>query len=133
MILVTGACSGGDDSDEENGSNDAIDAQSTATPDRGPTPTPGAIAETCTDDTSCQERSVEIATRDLAANLDVEPASIVVVSTEASQWPDACLGVSREGVACAQVITPGFRIVLESGGTQYEYHTDHGTRAVLAQ
>jgi hypothetical protein len=39
-------------------------------------------------------------------------------------WPDACLGVTRPEVMCAQVITPGFRIVLAAQGREYEYHTN---------
>jgi hypothetical protein len=55
------------------------------------------------------------------------------VSVEEVEWPDGCLGVQRPNVACIQVITPGFRIVLEADGARYEYHTDaDGSVVVLA-
>lgn len=60
----------------------------------------------------------------LASALDVTAAEVTIVSQEAVEWPDACLGVTEEGEMCAQVITPGYRIVVESGGQQYTLHTD---------
>ncbi len=57
---------------------------------------------------------------------------IKILSTEAVEWPDACLGVSRLNVACAQVITPGFRIVLEANRLQYEYHTTQDGAQVVS-
>lgn len=131
-LLVAGACSDDDDAPEGAPTNNAsasIDATTGATD----SPTAAPSPEPCSDPGSCEERSLEIARRDLAAQLRVEVNAIVVVSSEATQWPDACLGVTREGIACAQVITPGFLIVLESGGGEYEYHTNMGTRAVLVQ
>jgi hypothetical protein len=74
----------------------------------------------------------DAAIRALADRLGVEPASVDVISSEAVDWPDACLGVQQPGVLCAQVITAGYKIVLEQGGTQYEYHTDLAGHSVAA-
>lgn len=60
----------------------------------------------------------------LAQTLGVEASQITLVNVEAVDWPDACLGAVRMGVMCVQVITPGYRIVLEADGQQYEYHTN---------
>src|SRR5574341_1982169 len=60
----------------------------------------------------------------LAAALGLPTDQIKLVSMEAVEWPDGCLGVRRLGVLCIQVITPGFRIVLEANGKPYEYHTN---------
>lgn len=49
---------------------------------------------------------------------------ISLVSAEAVDWPDACLGVSNPDELCAQVITPGYRIILGRLDKQYEFHTD---------
>ena len=54
-------------------------------------------------------------------------------SVEFVEWPDACLGIAQRDVACAEVITPGYRIILEANGATYEYHTDGGSRAVLVE
>jgi hypothetical protein len=63
----------------------------------------------------------EIVITDMETNIG-SVASIV--SSERVDWPDSCLGVETEGVACAQVITAGFKVVAEAGGQQVEYHTD---------
>jgi hypothetical protein len=60
----------------------------------------------------------------LAKQLGIEVDSVGVVSVQEVEWPDACLGVSTPGVMCAQVITPGYRVVLEARGQRYEYHTN---------
>lgn len=61
---------------------------------------------------------------DLVKRLQIDPDTIQLVSVEAVEWPDGCLGVQTPGVMCTMVITPGYRVVLEAGGKQYEYHTD---------
>ncbi len=35
-----------------------------------------------------------------------------LTSIEAVEWPDACLGVANPGVACADVVSPGYRVTL---------------------
>jgi hypothetical protein len=45
-----------------------------------------------------------------------------LTSVEAVDWPDACLGAARDDEVCAQVITPGYRIIVEQGGETSEYH-----------
>jgi hypothetical protein len=48
---------------------------------------------------------------------------VQLISTEAVQWPDGCLGIIRMGVMCMRGPIDGFRIILEANGKQYEYHT----------
>lgn len=71
----------------------------------------------------------ETVIKQLAANLGLEEDDITVISSEETEFGDACLGVVMEGVMCAQVVTPGWVIVLEADGNQYEYHTsEDGSR-----
>ena len=60
----------------------------------------------------------------LSENLGLPVEEIKLVSTEAVEWPDGCLGVQEEGLACTQVIIPGFRVILEANGRQVEYRTN---------
>lgn len=60
----------------------------------------------------------------LAEELGVATDQIEVVRMEEVEWPDACLGLSRPDEMCAQVITPGWLIIFEVDGEQYEVHTD---------
>lgn len=60
----------------------------------------------------------------LSGNWSLPADKITLVSTETVDWPDDCLGVVEEGLVCAQVITPGFRVILEANGRQVEYRTN---------
>jgi hypothetical protein len=71
-----------------------------------------------------QAAAVANSRADLAERLNVDPSVITVVSVEAVDWPDGCLGVQTPGVMCTMVITPGYRVILEADGKQYEYHTN---------
>jgi hypothetical protein len=75
----------------------------------------------------------EAAIQQLATNLGLAQGQVNLVSSSAVEWPDSCLGVALEGVLCAQLVTPGYLIVLEAAGRQYEYHAgDDGTRLMPA-
>ena len=68
--------------------------------------------------------AVQEAQKFLSQSLGVDVAQIQVVKVEDVEWPDACLGLPNGDEACAQVITPGFRITLEVNGQTYILHTD---------
>jgi hypothetical protein len=71
------------------------------------------------------------ATEDLAGRLSVEVEQIRLIETETVEWPDASLDCPQEGMWYAQVVTPGYRVILEAGGRTYEYHTDQDQVVVL--
>jgi len=75
------------------------------------------------------EQVVALAKRDLAQRLKRTEATIQVASIEAVDWPDASLGCPEPGMAYAQVITPGYRLILLADGGRHEYHTDLSQRA----
>ena len=60
----------------------------------------------------------------LSQALNLPPGQITVISTEAVDWPDGCLGIQKMGVMCTQMIVPGYKIILEVNSEQYEYHTN---------
>ncbi len=72
-----------------------------------------------------------VAISTLAQNLGITPDKIKLVSTEAVDWPDSCLGVSTEGIACSQVVTSGFRVILVANGKQVEYHTNQDASVIV--
>jgi hypothetical protein len=53
-----------------------------------------------------------------------------VVRVEAVEWPDTSLGCPKPGEFYAQVITPGYLIVLAVDGEEIEYHADEAGNAV---
>jgi hypothetical protein len=54
----------------------------------------------------------------------VAEAEIEVVSLEAAEFTDSCLGLGQPDESCLQAITPGFLIILSAEGQAYEVHTD---------
>lgn len=70
---------------------------------------------------------------ELATRLNVDAQSIVVVSTEAREWSDGCLGLGGPAESCLAAITPGYLVVLEHDGTEYRYRTDVSGEAVRAE
>ena len=60
--------------------------------------------------------------KQLVTNLDLDAASISVISNEPVEFNDSCLGVIMQDEMCAEIITSGHIVILESNGIQYEYH-----------
>jgi hypothetical protein len=79
------------------------------------------------------ETAVKAAVTDLAQQQALDPATITVESVEPVEWPDSSLGCPQEGFMYAQVITPGFLVMLQAQGNSYEYHTDQNDHVVLCQ
>jgi hypothetical protein len=77
--------------------------------------------------------AAQAAVREAAAHLGMSEADVKVEQLEARQWSDASLGCPRQGVLYAQVLTPGYLIVVSGGGKQLEYHSDERGRVVLCQ
>lgn len=60
----------------------------------------------------------------VAAETGIPSHEVSLVSSAPVEWPDACLGIPNSDELCAQVITPGYRVVLNTLDKQYELHTD---------
>jgi hypothetical protein len=67
---------------------------------------------------------VEAIVQELARQLGVEAASIQVVSIDAAEWPDSCLGAAKPDEMCLEVITPGYGGIVEVNGVRYEFRSD---------
>ncbi len=96
----------------------------------------GAQYEFRSDQSGERMRIVPIALKaaqsDLAKRLNINPEFVRWVSIEKVDWPDSCLGLEQPGINCNMVITPGFRILLESGGIIFVFRTDlTGKQTVL--
>jgi hypothetical protein len=67
----------------------------------------------------------------LASELDISTEVVEVIAVESVEWSDASLGCPEPGKMYAQVITPGYRVLLRVEGEQFEVHTDRGGRAAV--
>lgn len=81
-------------------------------------------------DTRMYPDAVLAAINALAQLKGITADEITVVSVDAAEWSDSCLGVDTPGLVCLTVITPGYRILLSAGGEQFEFHTNAGGSAV---
>ena len=68
------------------------------------------------------------AKEDLARYLGMDMSEITLISANAVDWPDSSLGCPEPDTMYAQVITPGYRILLAVDGLTYSYHGDKSTQ-----
>ena len=68
-----------------------------------------------------------------AQAFNVDPATISVISNEEVEWSSSALGCPKPDMMYMTVITPGFRIVIEQGGTQYSYHAGRAGNFFLCE
>ena len=67
---------------------------------------------------------IEQAKQDLGQRLAISINQIILVEATEAEWSDSSLDCPQPGMQYLQVITPGYRILLEVRGTQYEYHSN---------
>jgi hypothetical protein len=68
--------------------------------------------------------AVYAAANNLASAKGICSGQIQVVSVESVQWRDSSLGCPERGKVYAFVITPGYKILLQTGSGRFEYHTN---------
>lgn len=76
-------------------------------------------------------RMTERARQALASRLDVPVENVTVVDGEEVTWSSTALGCPAPDMFYAQMMTPGYRIILEADGERYRYHTDQNEHLVL--
>jgi hypothetical protein len=76
---------------------------------------------------------MEKAKEDLAKRLSIPVTEIIVAEAVEVTWPDSSLGCPQEGMLYLQVLTPGYRILLEYSDNQYEYHAGKGPDVIYCQ
>ena len=94
-------------------------AQPSASPTREISPTPERNV-VITDSTLL--KLIEQAKDDLTTRANVSRDAITLKRAQAVEWRDSSLGCPMEGMMYAQVITPGYLIVLEAAGKEWNYH-----------
>lgn len=100
------------------------------------TPLPSETVSTQTTSSEGQQRTVVNAKQTLAKSLNLPLnattlQSIAVVEAATLNWPDTSLGCAQGGRYYAQVLVPGYKVVLEAEGQRYEYHADSSEQVVL--
>ncbi|MEZ5306107.1 MAG: hypothetical protein R2684_03060 [Pyrinomonadaceae bacterium] len=71
-----------------------------------------------------KETAVSHAKEDLASRLGLDVAKIELVSLNDQEFRDMSLGAAASGEMSAQMISYGWRILLDANGAEYEYRGD---------
>jgi len=95
-----------------------------ATPMIQPLPTPS---------NSDLQNLVEKAKEDLVQRFSVPLFQINLIEAVAVEWSDSSLGCPQPDMFYLQVITPGYRILLESNAQVYEYHSNRDTYVIYCE
>jgi hypothetical protein len=78
-----------------------------------------------TPDQSLPRAIAEAVRQDLFRKTGIPVAQVQIKEASTAQWPNACLGLATSGEMCAEVIVPGWRIVLSDGNKTWIYRTDN--------
>ncbi|MEI7847883.1 MAG: hypothetical protein WCK35_18930 [Chloroflexota bacterium] len=76
---------------------------------------------------------IEKARQDLSTRMSIALTEIKLVEATEVVWPDAGLGCGKADMMYAQMLTPGYRIVLSNGGAQYEYHSNKKQNIIFCE
>ena len=82
---------------------------------------------------SGMESAIQKAKEDLAQRLSIEISQINLVEAREVVWSNASLGCPQPGMAYAEMLTPGFLILLEGNSIKYEYHASRGTEVIYCE
>ena len=82
---------------------------------------------------SSLQNLIEKATEDLARRLSVPTQQIQIVEAREVVWPNSSLGCPQKGMVYADVLTPGYLIILQFDNREYEYHSSKGTEVIYCQ
>ncbi len=67
----------------------------------------------------------EAVRQDLFEKTGIPEEQVQIKEASTAQWPNACLGLAASGEMCAEIIVPGWRIVLSDGNQTWIYRTDN--------
>ena len=79
------------------------------------------------------EGLVEIAKEDLAQQLSISITQINLVEVEEAEWSDSSLDCPQPGMSYLPVVTPGYRIVLQTNNQIHEYHSNRDSYFVYCE
>jgi hypothetical protein len=95
--------------------------------------TPGGSSPAGTPVPPEAQAGADAALREASGRLGLPRDQLAVIRIEPREWSDTSLGCPQPGQMYAQVITPGYLIIVSGRGRQLEYHTDTRGRVVLCR
>lgn len=95
-----------------------------------PSPTTGASTPAATIPRDNLPAPVVRAIEAAANDASVSPDAVGLLAYTEERWNDTSLGCPQPDVMYAQVVTPGYNVLVIIDGNQREYHTDMGSAVV---
>lgn len=123
LALALAACGPPPQQAPEAGTTPSIPGESPL-PEPGTSPLPTLLAPSAA-------AAAAAAVTYLSAELGISQDEVTILSSEPVNWPDTSLGCPQPGMMYAQMITPGYRFLVEAKGNEYEIHTDQTGRSVV--
>jgi hypothetical protein len=77
------------------------------------------------------QKLVTLVKEHLSQQLGIPVDQIALLEVKPAVWRDASLGCPKPAIDYIPMETPGFNIILETGGRTYNYHTDQAKRFVV--
>ncbi|MAZ67588.1 hypothetical protein CL652_02330 [bacterium] len=79
--------------------------------------------------------AVAVVRAKVAQEEKVDEGVVIVMSAYEKDWPNACLGLELQEEMCAQVITPGFEVVVQvsTTGERFTYRTNYNGSIVRSE
>jgi hypothetical protein len=102
-----------------------VATQGTDTQTPAPLPTRGVETQMIPTNpalTPALQSMVDLARQDLAIRLSVAVNDITIIQAAGVTWSDSSLGCPEPGMAYAQMLSPGYLVVLGANGSHFEYH-----------
>ena len=96
--------------------------------DTVPADAPGGVADQRPAKVGSEPEAVAIST--VATQTGLAPDQFNVISSEAVNFSDASLGCPQPGMAYPQVITPGYRVLVEGDGQNFDVRVS-GKRGLI--
>jgi len=76
---------------------------------------------------------IEKAKENLAQRLSIPSSQIDLLEAADVVWSNASLGCPQPGMMYADVLTPGYLILLNANGQEYEYHASKSSDVFLCE
>ncbi len=114
LLLAAGCAPGGDDTAESDADNRTGGSDTEVPEMKDSTPSSGGP--------DALDQSTEAARADLAAKMDVDPASIEVVERRFVTWRNGAMGCPEPDMMYTQALVPGVWIRLAIDDRRFDYH-----------
>jgi len=140
LVLAMTSCGVNDNQLPTEPENPSTSSDSTQTTDTPPLTTPEVAPTTQGDTTSMPELSnptiqnlIATATDDLAKRISIPKDQIQTKEATEVVWPNSSLGCPQPGMVYAEVLTPGYLILLNANNQDYEYHAGKNSEAFYCE